>query len=108
MGAKSLAAITPLLPILPVEKMWSRCAATWLIWRRHLGAEIPSCVCGSLNFLRWCSSRSPWCRAARICSRSPTKIDLARDQYFVVQKLYRGWALFGVVLFGALIASLTE
>ena len=37
----------------------------------------------------------------------PNKIDLARDQYFVVQNIYRGWALFGVVLFGALIASLT-
>ena len=36
----------------------------------------------------------------------PNKIDLARDQYFVVQNIYRGWALFGVVLFGALIANL--
>jgi hypothetical protein len=33
------------------------------------------------------------------------KIDLARDQYFVVQSIYRGWALFGLVLFGALISS---
>jgi hypothetical protein len=36
----------------------------------------------------------------------PNKIDLARDQYFVVQNIYRGWALFGIVLFGALIANL--
>jgi len=38
----------------------------------------------------------------------PNKIDLARDQYFVVQNIYRGWALFGIVLFGALIASLAH
>lgn len=36
----------------------------------------------------------------------PNKIDLVRDQYFVVQNIYRGWALFGIVLFGALITSL--
>jgi hypothetical protein len=36
----------------------------------------------------------------------PNKIDLAREQYFVVQNIYRGWALFGIVLFGALLASL--
>jgi hypothetical protein len=34
------------------------------------------------------------------------KIELARDQYFVVQNIYRGWALFGMGLFGALITSL--
>jgi len=38
----------------------------------------------------------------------PNKIDLARDQYFVVQNIYRGWALFGIVLFGALIANLAH
>jgi hypothetical protein len=36
----------------------------------------------------------------------PNKIGLAQDQYFVVQNIYRGWALFGIVLFGALIANL--
>jgi hypothetical protein len=30
----------------------------------------------------------------------------AQDQYFVVQNIYRGWALIGIVLFGALIANL--
>ena len=35
----------------------------------------------------------------------PNKIDLAHDQYFVVQNIYRGWALFGIVLFGALTSS---
>ena len=28
----------------------------------------------------------------------PNKIDLAQDQYFIVQQIYRGWALFGAVL----------
>jgi hypothetical protein len=36
----------------------------------------------------------------------PNKIGLAQDQYFIVQGIYRGWALFGIVLFGALGAAL--
>jgi len=36
----------------------------------------------------------------------PNKIGLAEDDYFVVQNIYRGWALFGIVLFGALAANL--
>jgi hypothetical protein len=36
----------------------------------------------------------------------PNKIGLAEDAYFVVQNIYRGWALFGIVLFGALAANL--
>src|SRR5262245_284000 len=31
----------------------------------------------------------------------PNKIDLAQEHYFVVQTIYRGWALFGFVLFPA-------
>jgi hypothetical protein len=34
------------------------------------------------------------------------KISLGAEQYFIVQNIYRGWALFGVVLIGALIADL--
>jgi len=34
------------------------------------------------------------------------KIDLPREQYFAVQGIYRGWALLGIVLFGALAANL--
>ncbi len=36
----------------------------------------------------------------------PNKIDLARDQYLLVQSIYRGWALLGVVIVPALIATL--
>lgn len=36
----------------------------------------------------------------------PNKIALPQDAYFVVQGIYRGWALFGIVLFGALAANL--
>jgi hypothetical protein len=36
----------------------------------------------------------------------PNKIGLSQDDYFVVQNMYCGWALFGVVLFGALAANL--
>lgn len=36
----------------------------------------------------------------------PNKIGLAQDQYFIVQGIYRGWALFAFVLFPALGATL--
>ena len=36
----------------------------------------------------------------------PNKLALAEDQYFIVQSIYRGWALFGIVLFPALAANL--
>lgn len=36
----------------------------------------------------------------------PNKIGLPQEQYFTVQNIYRGWAFFGVVLFGALAATL--
>lgn len=36
----------------------------------------------------------------------PNKIGLPQEEYFVVQGIYRGWALFGFVLFGALAANL--
>jgi len=36
----------------------------------------------------------------------PNKIDLAQDHYFIVQSIYRGWALFGIAVFGALAANL--
>jgi len=35
----------------------------------------------------------------------PNKIDLAQEQYFIVQNIYRGWALFGIVWIGALLAN---
>jgi len=31
----------------------------------------------------------------------PNKIHLTEGNYFIVQNIYRGWALFGIVLFGA-------
>jgi hypothetical protein len=36
----------------------------------------------------------------------PNKIGLPQDAYFIVQNIHRGWALFGIVLFGALAANL--
>jgi hypothetical protein len=36
----------------------------------------------------------------------PNKLSLDRDQYFVVQQVYRGWALFGVVIIAALLTNL--
>jgi hypothetical protein len=34
----------------------------------------------------------------------PNKINLSQHDYFVTQAVYNGWALFGVVLFGNLLA----
>lgn len=34
------------------------------------------------------------------------KIGLSAEQYFIVQNIYRGWALFGIVLLSALVANL--
>lgn len=36
----------------------------------------------------------------------PNKIDLPQDAYFTAQSVYSGWALLGIVLFGALAANL--
>ena len=36
----------------------------------------------------------------------PNKIGLDQRAYFTVQAIYRGWALFGIALFGALFANL--
>lgn len=36
----------------------------------------------------------------------PHKLDLAQDQYFVVQGIYAGWAYFGIVLISAIIVDL--
>jgi hypothetical protein len=36
----------------------------------------------------------------------PNKIGMSQDDYFAVQSIYRGWALFGVVIFAATGANL--
>ena len=36
----------------------------------------------------------------------PNKIGLSEYDYFVVQSIYRGWALFGIVIFAAIAANL--
>lgn len=36
----------------------------------------------------------------------PNKIGLSRDDYLTVQQIYRGWALLGIVVFGALLSAL--
>jgi hypothetical protein len=36
----------------------------------------------------------------------PNKIGLPEPQYLFVQSIYRGWALFGIVIFGAIGANL--
>jgi hypothetical protein len=36
----------------------------------------------------------------------PNKIGLSQDRYFIVQDIYRGWALFGIVLIPTVAANL--
>ena len=36
----------------------------------------------------------------------PNKIGLPREAYLTVQQVYRGWALLGIVVFGALVCTL--
>src|SRR5215472_3022140 len=38
----------------------------------------------------------------------PNKIAMAQTAYFVAQQIYAGWALFGIVPFGALVANLAH
>lgn len=37
----------------------------------------------------------------------PNKIGMSQEAYFIAQSVYSGWALFGIVLFGALAANVT-
>jgi ABC-type cobalamin transport system permease subunit len=36
----------------------------------------------------------------------PNKIGMSRDNYLIVQQIYRGWALLGIVVLGALLSTL--
>ena len=38
----------------------------------------------------------------------PNKMAMAQPAYFIAQQIYAGWALFGIVLFGALAANLAH
>jgi hypothetical protein len=38
----------------------------------------------------------------------PNKIGLPREDYLTVQQIYRGWALLGIVVFGALFSTLVH
>ena len=64
---------------------------------------------GSLRLLRFLSvvlTALAFVPAGAHLFELPNKIGLPRDAYFVAQGLYRGWALFGFVLFGALAMNL--
>ena len=36
----------------------------------------------------------------------PNKIGLSRDDYLIVQQIYRGWALLGIAVLGALLSTM--
>ena len=37
----------------------------------------------------------------------PNKMTLSREEYLIVQQIYRGWALLGIVIFAALLSTLS-
>lgn len=37
---------------------------------------------------------------------APNKMGLSREEYLIVQQIYRGWALLGIVVLGALLSTL--
>lgn len=38
----------------------------------------------------------------------PNKMKLSREDYLIVQQIYRGWALLGIIIIGALISTLIQ
>lgn len=46
-----------------------------------------------------------WGPSAAHLLELPAKIDLGPDAYLTVQQIYRGWALLGFVVFGALVST---
>lgn len=46
------------------------------------------------------------CPAMAHLLEMPNKIRLPRDEYLTVQQIYRGWALLGIVVIGALLSTL--
>jgi hypothetical protein len=63
-------------------------------------------VLRTLRFLAVVSTALALVPAGAHLFELPNKIGLPRDAYFTAQGLYRGWALFGFVLFAALAANL--
>jgi hypothetical protein len=47
-----------------------------------------------------------WGPSAAHLLELPAKMALTREEYLIVQQLYRGWALLGIVIAGALVSSL--
>jgi hypothetical protein len=64
------------------------------IWRRRLG------------FLAIVLTALALVPAGAHLSAMPVKLTLGRDSYFVVQGIYRGWALFGIIIFAAFAANI--
>jgi hypothetical protein len=63
----------------------------------------------ALQLARFCSllfAALAFAPAAAHLLELANKIGLPRDEYLVVQQIYRGWALLGVVVLGALVSSL--
>jgi hypothetical protein len=63
------------------------------IWRRRLG------------FLAIVLTALALAPAGAHVAAMPAKLTLARDSYFTVQGIYRGWALFGIIIFAAFAAN---
>src|SRR5262249_61573838 len=106
-GAKSLAAGAPYFGGLP-RREWAPPHAgqpDGLTCQKRLGrvAVVPVKI---VQFLALTLTALALVPSGAHLFALPNKINLAAEQYFIVQSIYRGWSLFGIVLIGALIANL--
>lgn len=60
----------------------------------------------SLYFLSLLFGALAFVPAGAHLAELPNKMTLSGADYFIVQQIYRGWALFGIVVFGALASTL--
>jgi hypothetical protein len=106
MGAKNFAAQARHFPALPTSAVGggNRFAA--------LRVDPPGCKAGrdvqlkTIQFLALVLTALALVPGGAHLFALANKINLAQDQYFIVQNIYRGWALFGFVLIPAIIANL--
>lgn len=59
----------------------------------------------SLYFLALLFAALAFVPAGAHVAELPHKMRLSGDEYYVVQQIYRGWALFGIVVAGALAST---
>jgi hypothetical protein len=70
-----------------------------------VGRGVPEALTRPLLFLGLVFAALALVPAGAHLAELANKIDLPREEYLAVQQIYRGWALFGVVVLGALLST---